>query len=154
MSSPAKGKPAEGSGEPKQKPKKGKKKLIIVVAGLLVVLGGGGAGAYFMFFKGPAGPPPPPEPGKVVALEAVTVNLADGHYLKLKLALQTTAEVAEAPDGSKALDIAIDQFSNKSIGELSSDAARHKAKEELLKKVEEAYEGEVMDIYFTEFVMQ
>jgi flagellar FliL protein len=40
------------------------------------------------------------------------------------------------------------------MAELSSAAGRKKAKHELVEQVTEAYEGEVMDIYFTEFVMQ
>ena len=43
------------------------------------------------------------------------MNLAEGHFLKLKISLQATAKAAELPDGSKALDIAIDQFSNRSV---------------------------------------
>ena len=58
------------------------------------------------------------------------------------------------PDGSHALDLAISQFSGKSIAELADHKAREKAKEKLLHSVEEAYHHEVMDIYFTEFVMQ
>ncbi|WP_203872417.1 flagellar basal body-associated FliL family protein, partial [Planomonospora parontospora] len=63
-------------------------------------------------------------------------------------------EVKEAPDGSKALDLAIKQFRNKPVDELSSEKALDLAKRELVEKVEKAYEGEIMDIYFTEFVMQ
>ncbi|GAA1794770.1 flagellar basal body-associated FliL family protein [Planosporangium flavigriseum] len=133
-------------------PKKSKKKLLIIVAAVVVLLGGG-AGGYFAFFSGPS-TPKPPTPGKVVALEAITLNLADGHFLKLKLSLQATADAAEEPDGSKALDIAISEFSNRPVAELSSNAARDKAKAELRKKINEAYEGHVMDVYFTEFVMQ
>jgi flagellar FliL protein len=133
-------------------PKKSKKKLFIIVIAVVVLLGGG-AGAYFVFFSGPT-VKPAPKPGKVVAMDAVTLNLADGHFLKLKLALQATADVAEAPDGSKAVDIAISQFSNMEVAALSSGPARDKAKKELTKKIEEAYEGEIMDVYFTEFVMQ
>jgi hypothetical protein len=58
------------------------------------------------------------------------------------------------PDGSKALDIAISEFSNRPLAELASNAARDKAKAELRKKINKAYEGHVMDVYFTEFVMQ
>jgi flagellar FliL protein len=134
-------------------PKKSKKMLIIIVAAV-VLLGGGGAGAYFMFFSGPT-KKPAPVPGKVVAMEAVTLNLADGHFLKLKLALQATAAATEAPDGSQAVDIAISQFSNMPVAELSSSAAREKQKKILKEKVEKAYpEDEIMDVYFTEFVMQ
>jgi flagellar FliL protein len=132
--------------------KKSKKKLLIIVAAVVVLLGGGG-GAYFAFFSGPT-KVPAPVPGKVVIMDAITLNLTEGHFLKLKLALQATVDVAELPDGSKAADIAISQFSNLSVAELSSNTAREKAKEALIKKVEKAYEGEIMDVYFTEFVMQ
>jgi flagellar FliL protein len=132
--------------------KKSKKMLIIIVAAVVVLLGGGG-GAYFAFFSGPS-KKPEPVPGKVVVMDAITLNLTEGHFLKLKLALQATIDVAELPDGSKAADIAIAQFSNLSVAELSSNEAREKAKKALVKKVEEAYEGEIMDVYFTEFVMQ
>jgi len=140
-------KPAEAA-----PPKKSKKKLLIIVAAAVLLLGGG-AGAYFAFLSGPS-KPKPPEPGKVVPLEAITVNLTEGHFLKLKMALQATAAAAEAPDGSKALDIAINQFSNRSVAELSSNAERATMKAELKEKVVKAYKDEVMDIYFTEFVMQ
>ncbi|GAA3043561.1 flagellar basal body-associated FliL family protein [Actinokineospora globicatena] len=131
--------------------KKGNKKLLLIL--VLVVLLGGGGGAYFMFFRTPS-EPAPPEPGEVLVLDSVTMNLTDGHYLKLKLALQATVDVTEKLDGSKALDLAVAQFSNKSVAELSSNAAREEQKKELKEKIAEAYEDEVMDIYLTEFVMQ
>jgi len=137
------------------KPAKSKKKLIMIVLAAVFLLGGG-AGGYLMLTGGGSKTEeePKPEPGVVVALDAVTINLADGHYLKMSMSLQATAEAHEEPDGSKALDLAIDQFSDRELGELSSSAGRRKAKAELLEKVKEAYEGEVMDIYFREFVMQ
>jgi flagellar FliL protein len=133
--------------------KKSKKKLIIIVLAAVVLLGGGGAGAYVAFFSGPT-KKPAPVPGKVVVMEAITLNLADGHFLKLKLSLQATADAATTPDGSQAADIAISQFSNLAVAELTSNEAREKAKKELTKKVEKAYAGLIMDVYFTEFVMQ
>ena len=135
-------------------PKKKSKMMLIIIVAAVVLLGGGGAGAYFMFAGGEKEEEPKPEPGKVVVMDAVTLNLADGHFLKLKIALQATLEAAEVPDGSKAVDIAISEFSNRPVAELASNEAREKAKEELKKKVEKAYEGEIMDVYFTEFVMQ
>jgi flagellar protein FliL len=135
--------------------KKNKKKLLMAVAaafmvaagvGGYLILGGGGGGA--------AAEEPEPEAGVVVVMDAVTVNLKDGHYLKIKLALQATADVAHEPEGSKALDLAIDQFSEYEMGELSTTEGRHKAKEELREHVKEAYHGDIMDVYFTEFVMQ
>lgn len=129
--------------------KKSKKKLIIIVVAVLVL----GAGGWFMFLK-PKGPPPPPAPGAVIKLDAVTLNLSKGHFLKVGLALQATKTAKEPPEGSKALDIAISTFSDKDPAELSSNEARETIKKELVKQVEKAYEGDVMDVYFTEFVMQ
>lgn len=135
-------------------PKKGKKKLLLLVVAVVLLLGGG-AGGYFMFAGAKAeAKEAAPEPGPVVPLEAITVNLADGHYLKIRIALQATAEVTEELDGSKALDIVISEFSNRSVAELSSNGAREEAKKKLTEKVSKAYEHEVMAVYFTEFVMQ
>jgi flagellar FliL protein len=131
-----------------EKPKS-KKKLLLIVA--VVVLAAVGGGAYFLL--GSDGEEPPPEPGEVLPLESITVNLTEGHYLKMRLALQATAEVTEDIDGSKALDLAVDEFSNKSVAELGNEG-RQKHKAELKEKIIEAYEGEVMDIYVTDFVMQ
>ena len=134
-------------------PKKSKKLLIIILAVLL--LGGSGAGGYFFFVAGKKTEEEvKPEPGLVVALEAITINLEDGHFLKVSIALQATIEAHEEPDGSKALDLLISQFSNKSVAELSSNEAREEHKKELVEKVKKAYHDEVYDIYFTEFVMQ
>jgi flagellar protein FliL len=136
--------------------KKGKKKLLMIVAvGFMVAAGVGG---YLMFAGGGGAEgeakEPEPEPGEVVVMDAVTVNLKDGHYLKIKLALQATADAAHEPEGSKALDLAIDQFSEYEMGELSTTEGRHKAKDTLREHVKEAYHGDIMDVYFTEFVMQ
>lgn len=137
-----------------EKPKRSRKKLIIIIAAAVIALGGGGIGGYLMFAPASAEAKPKPVPGTVVPLDAVTINLADGHYLKLKLSLQTTDKVTETLDGSHAQDIAIDLFSNRSVAELSSNEERKRAKKELTEKVEEAYEDEVMAVYFTLFVIQ
>nr|BFE58876.1 hypothetical protein GCM10020063_034020 [Dactylosporangium thailandense] len=136
----------------------GKKKLIMIVAIALVALIGGGVGGYMMFAPKKAAAEPAPTPGVVSVLDAITINLADGHYLKLKMTLQATTEAAEAPDGSKALDIAISLYSGRKMDELMSNAERDRTKKELVEKVVKAYtvdkKKEVMDIYFTTFVIQ
>lgn len=126
------------------------KTLILIVVPLLLAAGVGG---YLMLGSGGGGEPKP-VPGAVLSMDAVTINLSGGHYLKLKIALQGTVKAGEELEGSKALDLAVDEFSYKSIEQLASPKARDKAKAELVKHVVEAYEGEVMDVYFTEFVMQ
>ncbi|MFI5953576.1 flagellar basal body-associated protein FliL [Cryptosporangium sp. NPDC051539] len=148
--------------EAEDKGKKGgsKKKLLIIIIAAVVVLIGGGAGAYFAFFSGSGEKDahPEPTPSAVVVADAITVNLADGHYLKIAIALQTTTEAAEAVDTSKALDLVISQFSNLEVAELSTNKQREAEKAELTEKVVKAYTEEkaeyVMAVYFTEFVIQ
>lgn len=138
----------------------GKKKLIMIVVPVVLVVA---AAAWFFLLRGggeaetEAAAEPKPEPGIVLRLDSVTINLAGGHFLKLGLALQQDAAAAGShgePDGSKALDLAIEQFSGMAMSELATAEGRHAAKEHLLEKIEEAYHHEFYDIYFTEFVMQ
>lgn len=146
--------PAEET--PVAEEKKSKKKLIVI--GVVVILVA--AAGWFFLGRGDAAAEEAvaPEPGAVLQLEPVTLNLADGHFLKLGLALQMTLDAGGGhgaePDGSKALDLAISMLSNREVAELSSSEAREKVKHELAEQIEHAYHGTVMDLYFTEFVMQ
>ncbi len=140
-------------------PKKSKKMLMIIV--LAVVLLGGGAGGYFFFAgdKAEAAEAKPVKGAVVTIKDALTINLADSHYLKLGFAMQMTEEAGEEEiDTAEALDLAIDQYTGMQIGELETEKGRAKAKQELLEKLEKAYNAEdkhlVMDLYFTQFVTQ
>jgi flagellar FliL protein len=144
----------EPKAEAEAAPEKGGKKKVLVGALAALILAGGG---WFQFLKptDASAEPEAPTPGVVLTLEPINLNLADGHYLKLGMALQMVEGGGHGePDGSHALDLAISQLSGKAIGELASPEGREKAKGKLLHAVEEAYHHEVMDIYFTEFVMQ
>jgi flagellar FliL protein len=125
----------------------GKKKLILILVAVLAI----GGAAYWFVLK--PKPEPKPEPGEVVSLEPIQVNLEGGHYLKIGIALQLTT-VAHEADGSKALDRTIDLFSGKSMDELTRHGSRAKLKKELVKELEHDYHGDVMDVYFTDFVTQ
>jgi flagellar FliL protein len=144
---------------PAEAPKKSKKLLMIIVLAV-VVLGGGGAGAFLMLNSDGAQAKPALVKGIVAPLnEALTINLADGHYLKLNFALQETADAGtETVDTSEAINLAIDEYTGKSVAELSTEKGRNAAKEELLAKIEKAYTEDgtqkVMDIYYTSFVTQ
>ena len=141
--------PTAGAGEPGETPSKGggKKKIVLL---LVLVLAIGGAAYWFVLKPSPKAEP---KPGEVVRLEPIQVNLAGGHYLKIGIALQLTADAHEA-DGSKALDATIETFSGLSMDELTRSESRAKLKKELDKELEHLYHGEVMDVYFTEFVTQ
>jgi flagellar protein FliL len=127
----------------------GKKKLVVL---FLVVALVGGAG-YWFFLK-PSGPEKAPEPGVVVKLDAIQINLADDHYLKVGIALQASKSAAADLDGSKALDQTIDVFSGKSMAQLGRPAYRQRMKKLLEHRLEDAYDGDVIGVYFTDFVTQ
>jgi len=141
--------------------KGGKKKLMMIVIGVVVVLA---AGAAYWFLLGPGKAPadgaevvveePEPEKGAVLAIEAVSINLAGGHYLRLGLGLQLTAEIEEEPDSARALDLAIALYSGRTVEEVAGAEGREALKSELLHQLDEAYEGEVMDVYLMDYVTQ
>jgi flagellar protein FliL len=129
-----------------------KKKLVVIVLVAVIAL----AAAYLLVLKpkGKPGPPPKPVAGAVVKLDPITVNLAGGHFLKLGLSLQASADAGEEVSGAKALDAAIELFSGRTIDDLAKRDGREKAKKALVNEVSELYEHKVYDIYFTDFVMQ
>lgn len=138
--------PQAGAKTGKQKKRKVSKRRFIVFVAVLAVAGG----AWFTLLR-PA--PTQPAPGAVMALDAVQVNLAGGHYLKVGIALQLTDKVKEV-DGSKALDATIALFSGLRLDALAQPVQRERLKDQLFATVKDLYEGEVMGVYFTNFVTQ
>jgi flagellar protein FliL len=150
-----------------EKPKKSRKKLFIIAI-LLVVLGVGGFVGKGML-AGPAEPLPDPTKvaGKVDTFPPITLNLADGRYLKLTLALQLSEAASPPPgsvdeaagavpalDGAKALDAAITVLGKSTYRELLAPGGRARAQKALSARVKKLYDGEVLEVYFTEFLMQ
>ena len=129
--------------------KSGRKKLVLVV--LLVVAVAAAAGWWFLLK--PAAPSRP-EPGTVLKLDAIQVNLAEGHYLRIGLALQEAKGAPTDLDGSKALDATIELFSGQPMDKLSERSSRDRLKGELVHRLDTLYDGEVIGVYFTDFVMQ
>ncbi|HEY0187074.1 MAG TPA: flagellar basal body-associated FliL family protein [Cellulomonas sp.] len=147
----------EAPAEAEKPAKKSRKKLVILLA--VVVLVAGGAAAYLLLGKqgGDAEPVAEPSPvaGEVVSVDAFSLNLADGHYLRLGFDLQLTEDVGEdTPDTGKAVDAAIALFSGLTVDEVSDETQREALKQEFLTQLEELYDGEVMDVYLTNFVTQ
>ena len=143
-------KPAEAQGEKAGASGGGSKKLLLVLVVVLALVGGAG---YWFFLK-PAGASTEPEPGAVLKMDAIQINLADTHYLKLGIALQASKDAGEELDGSAALDESIDLFSGQAMEDLSRRAFREKLKKDLEHRLDEAYDGEVIGVYFTDFVTQ
>jgi len=143
--------------EPEPEPKKSKKKLVLIAVVLVVLIAGAAA---WWFLLRPSGAPaepaaePEPEKGEVLAVEPVSLNLADGHYLRLGFSLQLTADAREAPDPAVAVDHAIELFSGRTVDEISDPKKRAALRDELAAELSEAYEGEVMAVYLTNYVTQ
>ena len=137
----------------------GKKKLLVIALVAVLAIG---AGAYFLLFSGgSAEAEPAAETGSVVLpIDPVAINLAGGSYLKLGMALQFSLAYDEAaggehgsePDGSKALDIAIAQFSGAALTDVQTN--REAMKAALQEAIVKAYHGDVYSIYYTEYVTQ
>lgn len=160
-----------GAEEGKGKHKKGKGNLVpavVVAVGLLGAAfmmkgGGGGKAAAAVAAAGTSGTTSTTIDAKSLAqvakLDDITLNLADGHYLKLGLALQlgkkaTVTDYTTGGAAARALDLAISLLGNDSYGQLMQPAGRAQAEGELEKAIVGAYGGQVEDIYFTDFVMQ
>lgn len=104
------------------------------------------------------------EPGPVVVLEPITLNVPNGHYLKVGMALQmsfdygveSAATASEDPkvDHAAALDAAIDVFGGSSYESLVTPDGRDAAKAKLLEALAKPYGGDLEGVYFTEFVLQ
>ena len=168
-------KPADGA-EESAAPKSGHNNLIPAIVIAVGLVGGG----FFMSQGGGEAEAAPPanEPahaakvseeathGPVQNLEPITLNLADGHFLKVGLALQL-AEVeggghtgGEELPSAKALDIAISLLGSHTMSDLASPKERELVKKKLSAQVADAYidpvthESMVTKVYFTEFVMQ
>ena len=56
---------------------------------------------------------PSPRPAPVLAMPDMTLNLAGGHYLRIKLALQAAKGTSEELDTSEAAPAIIEQFSDR-----------------------------------------
>lgn len=151
--------------EDTEEKKGGKKVLFIIIGAALVVLIAAGVAAFMLLKPSEPEEDPATKPGAVVALEdEMTLNLADGKFLKTQLALQLTEEataaaggeaaVAKAFDGSMARDAAIQTLSKYTYDQLLKPKVREEAQTALSKEAAERYEGKVIKVYFTQFVMQ
>jgi flagellar FliL protein len=140
---------AKSSDEEKQAPNP-KRKMLVMIAVLAVV-----AGASWTYFRpAEAGAKEEPVPGEVLKLEAVQLNLAEGRYLRLGIALQGSEEAGDYLEGSKALDAAIELFSGRKMEDLAQPVQREVLKDKLLVELKDRYDDKVIDVYFTDFVTQ
>jgi flagellar FliL protein len=145
------------------RPKKSKKKLIIM---LLVVLLVGGGGGYKMFLAPKPVPPKLKIEGSVVALEReFVVNLEEGHYGKLSVALVVEPEGAGAEAHAAGEPIVIaqepviraiitDRLTNLTTEDLIDREKREVVIHEILEIIEKSTDEHVTKVYFTDLAIQ
>jgi flagellar FliL protein len=102
---------------------------------------------------------PATERGQVLEMDPLTVNLADGHYLKVGIALQLKVGDVASTDkdngtGAQALDMAIAALSPHTMAQLTQASIRDGLKQKLGYDTCMAYKGDALTVYFTDFVMQ
>ena len=162
---------AAPAAEGEEQAPKSKKNMVLGGVGALVlffaggkVMGGGGETKTIIKIVNTTTTIPM---GEVVTLDAITMNLADGHVLKVGIGFQLEYEAPgggghEAPkpnDGdptkgyAQALDTAIDELGQHTMEELSGEG-RNLAKEALVKRLRKISHGKIEDVYFHQFVMQ
>ncbi|MFK8025535.1 MAG: flagellar basal body-associated protein FliL, partial [Ilumatobacter sp.] len=106
------------------------------------------------------------EIGELVELEPVNVNLQDGHYLRVAIALEKYKSEEAASDKKKdagdapafptapAADLVLSTFSGRAMSELSTNSGREAVRTELFEAIKAVYGDKVTSVYLTEFVMQ
>lgn len=137
-------------------------KLLILVV-LLALLGGGGYAGWVFYFQDKTGETSEPEPVEKAdyAMDTFLVNLADPggkRYLKVTMNLvvsniQTAAEFNER--SSELRDAVLMLFSSKKYDDIATYAGKTTLKQETMAQLNRKLtQGQVEDVYFTEFLVQ
>ena len=127
--------------------KKGRRMKLLALAMVVVV-----AATTWLLVLKPAGAAEPAA-GEMLTMQPIQINLAAGRYLKVGVAVQLTDQ-AEQVDPSLAIDAVIETFSAKSLSDLATPDQRGQLKKKLLDVIKGRYDGQVMQVYYTDFVTQ
>jgi flagellar protein FliL len=137
-------------------------KIIILVV-VIAALGGGGFFAYLKFFKDPTKESKEPAVEQSVTQEMGTylVNLSDPggkRYLKITMQFElTNARVSQelAKRSVEVRDKIIMLLSSKEYEDIGNPTGKMTLKKELMTQLNKTLqEGQVKEIYFTEFLVQ
>lgn len=98
-------------------------------------------------------------PGEVVPLEPVTLNLADGRYLRLGVAVELVegvsgSEWSEHGGASRFMDLIIDRVGEHTGDDLATSEGRDDLKQLLRDGGAELFDEEFSEVYVTQLVVQ
>ena len=148
-----------------------KKKLLMILPVLLIAMGGG----YKYGFAKEAPPAKKKIHGDVYVLgKDFLVNLSDGHYAKLGVAIVVDhgatmppeagghgAAAPKPPEGygpmpqeAAVRDIVTDVLTDIEDGELTNGRGRHELKERILKRVKQGTDVPIHEVLFTDVSVQ
>lgn len=152
-----------------------KKKLFIIGVVVLVLLIGGGGGAWY-FLKNKSVPEGENEPGQqvpvpplgqhsqigpMVNIEEFIVNIISGdaaHYVKTSITVEVSSEAVKTEVEQRmpqVRDAILLLIGNKTYEELQDLQGKKQLKAELLNRINSFLQtGQVISIYFTNFVVQ
>lgn len=153
--------PAPAPAPPAPAPAKGGKKKLVIAAVALVVLGAG-AKATVLAPSADAGAEAAEaeaKGGELVQVEPMSVNLADGRYLQVGVAVELAEgvpakEFEKKGQAAKMRDLVIATAAPRTVAELTTPEGRDAFKEQLRAGAEELYHEEFHDVYLTDLVMQ
>jgi len=141
-----------------------KKKLIIVLP--IVLLAAAGGAYKFVLAPKPAAAKPPKIEGTIVKLpQEFVVNLADGHFGRVNVALVVPPGEVAAAEGASADSsgleqeaairaIVTDTLTGAERSELIARAGRHHLVERLAKRIRKETDTEVDEVLFTDIAVQ
>jgi flagellar basal body-associated protein FliL len=136
-----------------------KKKLLIAIPVLVLLVGG------FMAKKILLKPKPGPTPkiaGSLLTLDPeFLINLSDGHYGKLTVALTlekapaaAAGEVAKLPQDAAIRADVTDALTGLTAGDLINRTKRHRLQKVLLRSIKKSTDEPVTNVMFTDIAVQ
>ncbi|MST33846.1 flagellar basal body-associated protein FliL [Acidimicrobiaceae bacterium USS-CC1] len=134
--------------------KKGRTKLLIIGVVVLLVVAGG---AYKFVLKKKPAANAKPVPGVIITEGQQTINLAGGHYLQVRVALQlikgASPKLIDA-DNAELADTVLQVFAGQPMSRLSGAAGLAWSKAHLLAALDPQFPHTIYTVYFTQFVTQ
>ncbi|MCE5243884.1 MAG: flagellar basal body-associated protein FliL [Syntrophobacteraceae bacterium] len=143
-------------------PKSSPLKLIIIIVVALAVLGGGGFFGYQMFIKKDSHAESKPEaPPVIQEMETYLVNLSDPggkRFLKVTMKLKLSGPQSTAEFTTRTFELRdniLTILSSKEVEDISRPEDKANLKQEIMTQLNRILkQGQVQDVYFTEFLIQ